>query len=389
MRRTLIASLSVLALGAGTAFIVPTAALGSTAHAAKPRTVLATAHVRLKTVVRGLDSPVAIAFRGTDAAHMYVAQQSGSLVVVTGGHVTGTVLTENVSHDNEEGLLGVAFSKNGKKVYVDYTDPAGDINVVEYTMSGLKAKLSSRRQLLVIAHHTFTNHNGGNLVFGPDNLLYIGVGDGGSGGDPNGNGQNKDVLLAKILRIDPAHPSGGLPYGIPKGNPFKGKAGKRGEIWMYGLRNPWRFSFDKKNGDMWIGDVGQDMYEEVDYARAGTGSGANWGWNLREGFHPYNGGAKPAGARDPILERPHTAGDCAIIGGYVYRGSPIVPLEGAYVFGDECTGVIRAVTQNGGRVTQAAGLHLNVSELTTFGQGPKGALFAASRGGTIYTIAAA
>ena len=108
---------------------------------------------------------------------------------------------------------------------------------------------------------------------------------------------------------------------------------------MYGLRNPWRFSFDTKNGDMWIGDVGQDMYEEVDYARAGTGAGANWGWNLREGFHPYNGGAQPAGARDPILERPHTAGDCAIIGGYVYRGSPSVPLDGAYVFGDECTGV--------------------------------------------------
>ena len=380
----------MLALGLGTAFIVPTAALGSTAsHTAKPRTVLATAHVRLKTVVTGLDSPVAIAFRGTDTAHMYVAQQSGSLVVVTGGHVTGTVLTENVSHDDEEGLLGVAFSKDGKKVYVDYTDPSGDINVVGYTMSGLEAKVSSRRQLLVIAHHTFPNHNGGNLVFGPDNMLYIGVGDGGSGGDPNGNGQNKDVLLAKILRIDPAHPSGGRPYGIPKGNPFRGKSGKRGEIWMYGLRNPWRFSFDKKNGDMWIGDVGQDKFEEVDYARAGTGSGANWGWNLREGFHPYNGGAKPAGARDPILERPHTAGDCAIIGGYVYRGSPTVPLVGAYVFGDECTGVIRAVTQNGGRVTQAAGLHLNVSQLTTFGQGPKGALFAASRGGTIYTIAAA
>jgi glucose/arabinose dehydrogenase len=392
MRKSFSAAFVVLAIGLGAALAVPTSALGSTASrasalAAKPRTVLATARVKLNTVVSGLDSPVAIAFRGTDPNHMYVAEQSGSLVVVTGGHVTGTVLTETVSHDNEEGLLGVAFSKDGTKVYVDYTDPTGDIHVVQYTMKGLKAVLSSRRQLLLIAHHTYTNHNGGDLVLGPDNMLYIGVGDGGSGGDPNGNGQNKDVLLAKILRIDPSHASGSLPYTIPAGNPFKGKPGKRGEIWMYGLRNPWRFSFDKKNGDMWIGDVGQDKYEEVDYARAGTGAGANWGWNLREGFHPYNGGAMPPGARNPILERPHTAGDCAIIGGYVYRGSPSIPLVGAYVFGDECTGVIRAVTQSGGRVTQSAGLKLNVSQLTTFGEGPGGALFAASRTGTIYVFA--
>ncbi len=394
MRRSpLVVSFSVLALVAGAAFAVPTGATASPAArpakpAAAPRTDLATAHVRLKHVVSGLDSPVAMAWRGSDTAHMYVAEQPGTLVVVTNGHVTGTVLTENVSHDNEEGLLGIVFSRDGKKLYVDYTDPTGDIHVVEYTMNGLKANTATRRQLLLIPHHTFTNHNGGNLVIGPDNMLYIGVGDGGSGGDPNGNGQNKDVLLAKILRIDPRQ-NGASPYRIPAGNPFKGKAGKRGEIWMYGLRNPWRFSFDSKNGDMWIGDVGQDKFEEVDYARAGTGAGANWGWNLREGFHPYNGGAEPAGARDPILERPHTAGDCAIIGGYVYRGSPSVPLVGAYVFGDECTGVLRAVTQNGGRITQAAPLHLNVSELTSFGQGPKGAIYAASRTGTIYVLAPA
>ena len=135
---------------------------------------------------------------------------------------------------------------------------------------------------------------------GPDGDLYIGVGDGGSGGDPNGNGQNTNVLLAKILRINPT-PSGNLQYTIPADNPFAGQTGKRGEIWMYGLRNPWRFSFDKSTGEMWIGDVGQDLYEEVDYATPGQ-KGTNWGWNLREGLHPYNGGAEPPGAEDPIIE---------------------------------------------------------------------------------------
>ena len=265
MRRPLVASLSVLSvLALGVGLVAPTTALGSTP---KPRVGLATAHLRLQPVVTGLDSPVDIAFRGSDTAHMYVAEQSGALVVVSGGHVTGTVLTENVSHGNEEGLLGVVFSKDGKKVYVHYTDPSGDIHVVEYAMKGLRANLASRRQLLLIAHHTYPNHNGGDLVMGPDNMLYIGVGDGGSGGDPNQNGQNKDVLLGKILRIDPRR-NGASRYRIPVGNPFRGKPGKRGEIWMYGLRNPWRFSFDSKNGDMWIGDVGQDKFEEVDYARA-------------------------------------------------------------------------------------------------------------------------
>ena len=385
--------------GLSAAFLAPTAALGTirtgtaisvqttiSDQGAKPHTNLETARVKLQSVVSGLDSPVAMAWRGTDTTHMYVAEQSGKLVIVSHGRVTGTALTETVSGGNEQGLLGVVFSNDGKKVYVDYTDPTGDIHVVQYTMKGAVANTKTRRQLLLIPHHEFNNHNGGDLVIGPDGMLYIGVGDGGSGGDPNHNGQNTDVLLAKILRIDPSHASGSLPYSIPAGNPFKGKAGHRAEIWMYGLRNPWRFSFDSATGDMWIGDVGQDKYEEIDFARAGHGAGINWGWNLREGLHPYNGGARPPGARDPIVERPHTDGDCAIIGGYVYRGAPSLPLEGAYVFGDECTGIVRAVVQSGGRVVQSAELHITVPQLTSFGQGPKGALFAASRTGTIYLI---
>jgi glucose/arabinose dehydrogenase len=161
--------------------------------------------------------------------------------------------------------------------------------------------------------------------------------------------------------------------------------GKRGAIWMYGLRNPWRFSFDRQTNAMWIGDVGQDLYEEIDYAPAGQ-KGINWGWNLREGFHAYNGGAKPPGARDPILERPHTAGDCAITGGYVYRARKIANFFGAYVFGDTCTGELRAVVQKNGKVTQSRDLNLNVSQISTFGQGPFGGLYAASLTGTIYAL---
>ena len=277
------------------------------------------------------------------------------------------------------------FSKDGSKLYVYYTDPTGDIHVVEYTMKGDVANVATRRQLLLIPHHIFPNHNGGSLVMGPDNMLYIGVGDGGGGGDTLHNSQNKDVLLGKILRIDPRK-LGSSPYTIPSGNPFVGKAGTRPEIWMYGLRNPWRFSFDKTTHALWIGDVGQDLYEEVDYAPAGQ-KGINWGWPLREGFHPYNGGAKPPGARDPILERPHSAGDCAIIGGFVYRGTAIASFNGAYVFGDECTGELRAVTQKGGKVTQSRDLKLNVAQLTTFGESPTGAILAASREGTIYSLA--
>jgi glucose/arabinose dehydrogenase len=390
MRRPLT---SLLALGACTALLVPavTTASGAAtvAHpravvAAQPRTNVATARVKLKPVLSGLDRPVAMLWRHGDLPHVYVVQQSGTLVRMSGGRIGNTVLTLPVSSGNERGFLGAAFSRDGKKLYADYTSANGDIRVVSYKMKGNVANTATRRVLLAIPHHEFDNHNGGNLVIGPDNMLYVGVGDGGSGGDPHGNAQNTNSLLGKILRINP-EASGGAGR-IPDGNPFKGKPGHRGAIWMFGLRNPWRFSFDRSTKDMWIGDVGQDLYEEVDFARAGNQKGANWGWNRREGKHPYNGGTRPPHARDPIVERPHTAGDCAIIGGYVYRGAPKLPLVGAYVYGDECTGVIRALVQKGGRATQNASLSLTVSQLSSFGQGPSGGLFAISLAGTIYQI---
>ena len=358
-------------------------ASGAQPHAS---TNLAAAKVKLRQVASGLDSPVALAWRAGKSTPIYVAQQTGSVVTVgSTGHVTGTVLhLTKLADGNEQGLLGLAFSNDGAKLYVDYTDVLGDIHIVEYTMKGNVADVATRRELLQIPHHTFPNHNGGNLVIGADNLLYISVGDGGGAGDTLKNGQNLDALLAKILRIDPT-PSATAPYTIPPDNPFANTAGARPEIYMWGLRNPWRYSFDRLTHDMWIGDVGQNQYEEVDYAPAGQ-SGINWGWSKREGFHPYNGGAKPDGAQDPLLERSHDAGDCAIIGGYVYRAKVVPSLFGAYVFADECTGELRAVVQSGGKVTQRRDLHLTVDELTSFGEGPGGGIFALSRGGQIFAL---
>ncbi|HTL84951.1 MAG TPA: PQQ-dependent sugar dehydrogenase [Acidimicrobiia bacterium] len=342
-------------------------------------------HLSLETRAHGLSSPVAIAWRHGDS-RMYVAEQTGSVRIVSASGVPKAtpVLTETVSNGNEQGLLGLTFSSNGSKIYVDYTGPNGDIHVVEYTMSGDVANVGTRRELLTIAHHTHTNHNGGEVIFGPDGNLYIGTGDGGGGGDPDGNGQNTNSLLGKILRINPA-PSGGLQYTIPNGNPFKGQAGKRGEIWMYGLRNPWRFSFDRSDHSMWIGDVGQDLYEEVDHSSAGSG-GLNWGWNRREGFHAYNGGTQPPGGRNPVVETSHNDGNCAIIGGYVYRGSAIDDLNGTYVYGDSCRPQLVGVVVSGGNVVAHRDLGLTVGQLTSFGQSPRGELYAASRTGVIYKL---
>ncbi len=365
------------AAGAGTA---NTRAARARGVVAAPHANLAAARLRLKLEASGLIGPVAIAWRAGDP-RMYVAEQDGHVRIVDHGHVTGTALTIAVSNGSEQGLLGLSFAHDGKKMYVNYTDQAGDTHVVEYTMSGTRAV--SPRQLL-FQNQPFANHNGGQVTLAADNMLYIGLGDGGSGGDPQGNAQNRNTFLGKILRIDP-HPLNGSPYRIPADNPFRGQAGVKQAIWMYGLRNPWRFSLDRANGDIWIGDVGQEHFEEVDYARSGH-AGINFGWNLREGLHPYQGGARPAGAHDPLFERSHVSGDCSIIGGYVYRGTVIGALRGAYVYGDFCTGEIRGAVQSSGTVTQRRDLGLNVPQLSTFAQGPKGELRAVSHNGNIYVI---
>jgi glucose/arabinose dehydrogenase len=366
---------------------VAVAVVSSAGAATPPPPDLSLARVKLVQIASGLTRPVALAWRVGDGGRVYVAEQSGHVRIVAQGTVVSTALNVAVSSGNERGLLGLTFTRDGTKMYIDYTDSVGDIRIVEYTMNGNVANLATRRELMVISHHIYGNHNGGNLVMGADNLLYISVGDGGGAGDPLNNGQNLSTRLGKILRIDP-RPSNGNPYTIPPSNPFVGRPGIRPAIYMWGLRNPWRFSLDRLTRDMWIGDVGQDAWEEIDYAPAGQ-AGINWGWNLREGFAPYNGGTKPPGARDPILVRSHSAGDCAITGGYVYRGSGIPNFNGAYVFGDTCTGELRAVVQQGGVVTQSKDLLLSVAQLSTFGEGLGGELYAASLSGKLYALARA
>jgi glucose/arabinose dehydrogenase len=345
---------------------------------------LAAVRLAFRPVASGLSSPVDVAWRAHDS-RMYVAEQPGRVRIVgaSGRPRPTPVLSLSVSHGNEQGLLGLVFSLDGTKLYVDYTDPKGDSHVDEYTMRGDVAVPSTRREML-FQRQPFPNHNGGEVAIGPDGMLYTGFGDGGGGGDPSGNGQNLKTWLGKILRVDPTA-SGPSPYTVPADNPFVSKAGARPEIWMFGLRNPWRFSFDRANGDVWIGDVGQNLYEEVDYAKSGE-RGINWGWNAREGFHRYKDVPAP-GARDPIVETTHADGNCAIVGGYVYRGSAIPLLRGAYLCGDNCNPPLVGVVARDGKVVQSRTVG-RLEQLTTFGEDASGELYALSGNGTIDELVA-
>jgi glucose/arabinose dehydrogenase len=318
---------------------------------------------------------------------LYVAEQIGRVMAIRGGKASPTPvldITADVAAGGEQGLLGLAFSPSGKHLYVNYTDRAGDTRVVEFAMNGARADPGSRRQLLMV-DQPFPNHNGGQLAIGPDDDLYIGLGDGGAGGDPFRNGQSLHTLLGKILRIDP-RPGGGKPYRIPEDNPFVGKDEARPEIWAYGLRNPWRFSFDRHTGDLWIGDVGQSSREEIDFQQAGSRGGQNYGWNIREGTLRYAGG-NAAHLVPPIYEYPTgDKGTCAAVGGYVYRGTRIPKLTGAYLFADFCQGRVMALRQRGGRVREHRALGPTVGELSSFGQDGNGELYVLSLAGKVYRL---
>jgi glucose/arabinose dehydrogenase len=344
------------------------------------------AKVRLVRVAR-LQQPVAMAVRPGERT-LYLVEQAGRVRAIRGGQLDPTPvvdISDRVTAGGEQGLLGLAFSPDGRYLYLAYTDRDGNHQVSELTMRGQRADPGSERSLLHF-DDPFPNHNGGQLAFGPDRRLYVAFGDGGSGGDPLGNGQSLGTLFGKILRIDP-RPSGGRPYGIPQDNPFVGRGGARPEIWDYGLRNPWRFSFDAATGDLWIGDVGQNSYEEVDHEPAKSG-GRNYGWNRREGLHAFNGGDRPAGAVDPVIE--YGRGDgCTVIGGFVYRGRRVAGLRGAYLYGDYCSGWVRAARASGGKVAEQRDLGLQVPSLSSFGTDADGELYALSLGGDVYRIAPA
>jgi glucose/arabinose dehydrogenase len=354
-----------------------------------PAANLGAARVAL-TKVAATQGATALAVRPGDPT-LYVAQQGGQVVAVRNGTLDRTPvldLSGRISSGGERGLLGLTFSPDGSKLYVDYTNPQGLPTLAEYPFSNGRVDAASARVLLSVPHPQ-PNHNGGQITFGPDGFLYMGIGDGGAANDegpghaPGGNGQSLDTLLGKILRIDPK-PSRSAPYTIPAGNPFA-EGGGRPEIWAYGLRNPWRFSFDRSTDDLWIADVGQDLYEEIDFMRAGRGAGANYGWNRVEGRHAFRGSAPP-NAVPPVLELAHSNGYCAVVGGFVYRGARIPDLRGAYVYGDDCNPTISAIRVDRGRVTASRNLGMQLRSVSSFGQDAEGELYVLSLSQGVYRI---
>jgi glucose/arabinose dehydrogenase len=303
----------------------------------------------LTPIAPSFDAPTYVTSPPGDMHRVFVVEKTGAIRIVKDGQVLGTPflsLVGQVSGDTEQGLLSMAFAPDyatSGLFYVDYTDTSGTIRVVEYHVSANPdvANAASARPILSQPHPGETNHNGGQLEFGPDGYLYVGLGDGGGSGDPNGNGQNLGTWLGKILRIDP-HPSNGQPYTVPPGNPFAGAPAAKPEIWAYGLRNPWRFSFDSATGDLWTGDVGQDAYEEIDHAARGVG-GQNYGWNVCEGSHTYPAGGACTTGVLPVLDYHHDNGRCAVTGGYVVRDPTLPELAGSYIYGDYCSGEIWTV----------------------------------------------
>jgi glucose/arabinose dehydrogenase len=318
----------------------------------------------------------------------------GILVVEQGGRVISANgskrrvflnITGLVKSGGEQGLLSIAFPADYASsglFYAYYTGSGGDINIAEFhRASRFKADPNSRRTVLVIPHPNFENHNGGQLQFGPDGFLYIGTGDGGGAGDTDNSAQQTNSLLGKILRIDPAE-HGSSPYTSPASNALGAGAG-RDEIFSMGLRNPYRFSFDRNR--IAIGDVGQDRFEEVDYEDLATANGANFGWNDFEGFSPFAGAIPPAPTRNdkPIYAYSHDGGGCSVIGGYVVRTKPKA-LKGRYVFGDFCTGKIQSFVPALAGARKVRTLKVKVPMLSSFGLGASGALYATSLDGPVY-----
>ncbi len=344
-------------------------------------------------VASGLQAPTFLASPpgGTD---IYVVEQPGRIRKLVSGVPQAPVLdiSARVSSGGERGMLSLAFdpqfATNGN-VFVYFTDPNGDIAIERFTLpvtGAAQAPLGSEStavRVLTISHRTFANHNGGQLQFGSDGMLYVGTGDGGGGGDPLGSGQGLDTFLGKILRIDVSS----LPYKVPPDNPFSGQAGKRAEIWAYGLRNPWRFSFDNATRSLYIADVGQDNREEVNVVAAGA-AGLNYGWNVWEGSACYPSGTacNPAGITMPLIDYDHGDG-CSITGGYVYRGSALPEIAGRYFYSDFCNGWLRSFfVANGAAIERIDWGVTPVGNIQSFGVDSTNELYALTSAGGVYRL---
>jgi glucose/arabinose dehydrogenase len=349
--------------------------------------------VRLKRIGT-FDSPLYVTSPPGDTKRLFVVGQNGRIwVLINGKRARRPFLdiSDLIVSGGEQGLLSMAFAPDyarSGRFYVDYTDRNGNTRVQELRRSRRspnRANRSSRRQLLFV-DQPFSNHNGGLVLFGPDKLLYIGMGDGGDAGDPFNNAQRSDTLLGKILRIDPRR-SGSRAFRVPRSNPFVNRAG-RDEIYAWGLRNPWRFSFDRKTGDLYIGDVGQNRLEEIDFAARGKALGKNYGWSCFEGTRRYDGSRNCPGAVEPAHEYGRPSGECSVTGGVVVRDPGLPALAGRYLYGDFCRGQVRSVRISGGRATGDGSLGLTVPQLSSFGEDARGRVYLTSLNGPVYRLVA-
>ena len=349
--------------------------------------------IAFQEVAVGLNRPLYLTHAGDGTGRLFLVQQGGIIYVLLENEsrvfldLTNLVsASANQDVYTERGLLGLAFHPNYAEngiFFVNYTDRAGHTNIARYHVSSLDPNSADRdsADIIFTQQQPFPNHNGGHMAFGPDGYLYVALGDGGAAGDPLAAGQNTNLLLGSILRLD-VDADGA--YGIPEDNPFVDDGGKP-EIWSYGWRNPWRFSFDRATGDFYIADVGQNQYEEVNFEPAGSPGGLNYGWNIIEGLHAYSGAAFPENAVMPIAEYNHSLG-CSITGGYVYRGEAIPDLQGVYLYSDFCTGRIWAAYRDESGAWQSDLFIETGKQVSSFGEDEDGELYLVDYSGALYRI---
>jgi glucose/arabinose dehydrogenase len=377
----------------------PTAAQPVAPSSADPAasTALDAGQVRLRHMVSGLSNPLGLVNADDGTGRMFVLEQRGTVRVIEsktlkpGFFLDLRGVAGGLSTGGERGLLGLAFHPNfesNRYLFAYYTDGGGDLVIAQLraNVTRTKVRASTADTLLKIEHSAYSNHNGGQLLFGPDGYLYILTGDGGLSGDPFENSQDRAKLLGKTLRIAPDRNGG---YTIPATNPYKGSTPGRGEVWSIGLRNPWRASFDRHTDALWIADVGQGRYEEINREPAGA-SGRNYGWDCREGFQPYeSSGCSGMTFQQPLAVYGHGSGNCSVTGGYVYRGNVYPDFRGHYVFGDFCSGRIWTI-RSGAPAPAPLKLHQDTSAMiSAFGEGENGELWMADyAGGRVYRVIA-
>lgn len=357
-------------------------------------------------VAEGFKQPVHLTAPPHDIGRLFIVEQAGTIRVVKGDTILPRPfldIRDRVRAGGERGLLSLAFHPDyasNRRFFVYYTEATGDLVIAAFNTSEADpdvANPAGERRLLIIPHRKYGNHNGGQLAFGPDRFLYIGTGDGGSGGDPDNNAQNRFSLLGKLLRLDVDRPEKGKPYNIPPSNPFARDASASPEVWAYGLRNPWRFSFDRGTGDLYIADVGQNAWEEVNVQPASSRGGENYGWRYLEGAHCYDppDGCPTRGMTLPVFEYPHRGGGQSITGGFVYQGCRMPDLRGTYFYADYVKGFIHTFVPANGKATHLRDVTAvlapppprAIKHVSSFGEDARGDLYIVEHSsGEIYRL---